>query len=120
MAHTNEDRIMQANVHQSQTVKHELMLDRIDINQQQTELLQNKLLDAIASARSNMLEDMAQSADYFDGDYKDMAVLSEHYFKNACVNNGIVVEVLSDAFSCPRNPAYKCFFKERPDIFVTT
>lgn len=61
---------MQANVHPSQTVKHELMLDRIDINQQQTELLRHKLLDAIASARSNMLEDMAQSADYFDGAIK--------------------------------------------------
>lgn len=104
-----------SNVNATQTVKAELVLMMLEEYQSHFEKLTNELDDLVTCA----IFDASLNPDDDDegGDYKYYAVLWEISFIENCKLLGVGVDVISDAYSCPRFPQYKCYLYSNRNIF---
>ena len=75
------------------------------VNERQVEML-NKLVDEAERQATEDLHTFLQHTSD-DVDYKDVACLREQFMQNACNAVGVIMVVISDAYSCPRNPQYE-------------
>lgn len=84
----------------------------LQIATEKQEKEQQDNMDILVERLSTVYEEL-DMCEYPSGlDYKDIPVVRENYLQELCQLNGLKLNVISDAFSCPRNPKYFVALKE--------
>ena len=92
-----------------QSVREELNLLHLAEVQDRQESYEIELAEKVAMAHSETNNDLQVFLTHSDEcyDYKDVSLLFERFLERACAAVGLVLHIISDAYSCPRNPVYK-------------
>ncbi len=87
------------------TIRQELKLMEIDeqfLAKESREFLLNEKIALAVQLTSDLLANVPN----YGQDYKDLAVEYENCLQYACDKVGLKLIIISDAYSCPRNPQY--------------